>query len=353
MWKKIKAPLISLSLLGAIVGGSAWALPNTIRFQGRLTDSQGRPIVGSPQIRFEIYDAATDGRKVWYSPPLNVNSNEAGLFSVDIDMGPSGSAVFGSESKLFLQITVKDTGSDQALSPRQQLSNVPFAFYSQVAASATVAASVPDNSISKQKIQNDAIDSSKIGDRSVMTVDMATDSVSSPIIADGGVKGIDLEDETITPDKMNTAAFTTAGWVVPQGAIFMFLGANCPAGYDEVVEFRNRVAMGADIGSADPDVPNAAGQEFGSKTHTHIIGHSHGTGVQQGFTGQQDIGTGQNVVYFSNPKLISGVGAFGGGDNIWLRGLDHSHQTNSQDTTTSGATLTLPPALTTIFCRKQ
>lgn len=333
---------------------SLYASSNFIRFQGRLTDTEGRPILGSPQVSFEIYDAAAGGTKLWGPTPFqNVNANDAGLFSTDI--GPFNSPlIFSVSPNLFLQVTIKagTAQTNQVLSPRQELSNVPYAFYSQVSASATVAGSVPDGSISRIKIQDDAVDSSKIENHSVVTLKLATGAVTSSVVADGSLTGFDLENETITPDKMNVSSFTTAGWIIPQGAIFMFLGG-CPAGYDEVTELRNRVPMGADIGNTDPDVPNSTGQQLGSKSHIHGIGHTHEISVQQNYSAEQDISTGEDIVWFSNPKLISAVGAFGKGDLVWLRGLDHSHETVSQIPNQSASTTALPPALTAIFCRKQ
>ncbi len=344
--------LSCLTLLLFVVGSRA--APDLFRFQGRLTDSQGRPITGTPQVSFEVYDAPTNGTRLWGPTAFqNVNANDAGLFATDI--GPfTSQSIFSGTQDLYLQVTIKaGTGqTNQVLSPRQRLTAVPFSFRANRSDQATTADTVPDGSITAAKIQSGAVGSNQISDRSVMSIDLATNAVSTANIADGSVRGVDLEGDTVTPDKMNTAAFTTAGWIVPQGAIFMFLGS-CPAGYAEVTELRNRLAMGADTGNTDPDVPNSAGQELGSKNHTHTIGHTHGTSVQQNYSAQQDISTGQDIVYFSNPKLIAGVGAFGGGDNIWLRGLDHSHDTVSQSTNQSGSTVELPPSLTVIFCRKQ
>ena len=338
------------------LAGSVSAAPNSLRFQGRLTDSGGRPIFGTPEVKFEIYDDPTGGTRAWGpSPYQKVNSNEAGLFSVDVDMGAGGSAVFANSGDLYLQVTVKSGtgGLDQILSPRQRLSTVPFAFYSQVASSATVALSVPDNSIITSSIQDGAITSSKIQDRSVMGINLATNTITSANIVDGSIKNVDLEDDTITPDKMNVSSFTTAGWIVPSGAIFMFLGPGCPEGYDEVTELRNRVAMGADIANTDPDVPNETGQTFGSKTHTHNIAHSHFTGFGEGFSNLEDIGTPQDMVYFSHPKEVSGVAALANQDYVQLKGVDHVHVSTTQSTTDSSAALTIPPAYTVLFCRKR
>ncbi len=327
----------------------AWAIPTTMRFQGRLTDSQGRPITGTPQVRFEIFNAASGGASVWGpSPYLSVNSNDAGLFSVDIDVGPTGGTVFSSVGDLYLQVTVKagTGGQDQVLSPRQHLSSVPYAFFSQVASSATTAGtanSVSDNSISTSKIQDDAVTSSKILDRSILSVDIATKTVSSSNIADQGVRGINIEDGTITPAKMDVPSFTSAGWIVPQGAVFLFLGTSCPAGYTEVVEFRNRFVVGADLAGTDPLIPDSPGNTIANTlNHNHNVSAnvSYGSEVQA-FDDRSDwaylpSGPAAATAVIGSP--VSGAG---------IRGRPFT-----VSATTANQTL-MPPGYTTIFCRKQ
>jgi hypothetical protein len=328
----------------------AWAAPTTMRFQGRLTDSQGRPIAGSPQVKFEVYDAATNGVRVWGpSSYQSVNSNDAGLFSVDIDLGANGGTVFSGSNDLYLQVTVKSGtgGIDQILSPRQHLSNVPYAFYSQIASSATtagVANSVTDNSISNSKIQDDAVTSSKIMDRSITAVDIGLKAVLSSNIGDQEIKNLNIEDETITPSKMNISSFTNAGWIVPQGAIFLFLGASCPAGYEEVTEFRNRFAIGADIAGADPLVPDSPdGVIANTLKHKHNVA----TGITYG--GEIEAFSSNGYVYYPGNAKVAST-AVNGSPVSGVRGRDRPFDatiTNETEVTP------MPPGLTALFCRKQ
>ncbi|MCG3205429.1 MAG: hypothetical protein KCHDKBKB_02150 [Elusimicrobia bacterium] len=233
-WIPAFALLVVFVVLSAI---PAMAAPTTMRFQGRLTDSQGRPIVGNPQVRFEIFNAATGGALVWGpSSYLGVTSNEAGLFSVDIDLGVNGASTFAAPNDLFLQVTVKagTGGQDQILSPRQKLSSVPYAFYAQTASSASTAGtanSVADNSISNSKLQDNSVNSLKILDRSILSIDLSTGSVTSNNIADGSISNVDIEDETITLAKLSADILASWNLLVPKGVIVAYGGTTPPTGW--------------------------------------------------------------------------------------------------------------------------
>ena len=69
---------------------AAYAVPNKINVQGRLTNNSGQPIEGTVDVKFEIYSALTGGTLLW--PVLapdgdgieTVNTNASGLFSTEI-----------------------------------------------------------------------------------------------------------------------------------------------------------------------------------------------------------------------------------------------------------------------------
>ncbi len=355
--KKKLGVCFSLLTLGMTLAVSAWAIPTTMRFQGRLTDSQGRPITGTPQVRFEIFNAASGGTSVWGpSPYLSVNSNDAGLFSVDIDVGPSGGTVFSSAGDLYLQVTVKagTGGQDQVLSPRQHLSNVPYAFFSQVASSATTAGtanSVSDNSISTAKIQDNAVTSSKIADGTIAGPDLASNAVSSTKIADGSVQGADIADQTIANNNLTDGTITLAklnpasfdGLLVPPGAVFMFLGA-CPSGYIEETGFRNRFIIGADTAGVDPVVPDSPGNAI-----TSTLNHNHSVSASVNYGGEVEaFDASSNWSYFPGSvpaaaTAVQGSPVSGAG----IRGRPFSVSATSANQTP------MPPGFTIRFCRKQ
>ena len=104
---------------------------NTISFQGRLLDSAGNPVNGTPVMNFRVYTQAVGGTPVWedgYSVPV-----ENGLFTVFLEIPP---ALFDGQA-LWLGVQVE--GDAQEMTPRQQLLPAPYALYAKSAGSGTEA----------------------------------------------------------------------------------------------------------------------------------------------------------------------------------------------------------------------
>jgi hypothetical protein len=255
MEKRFKWHFVYGLLLGLTFVHSAWGLSNNIRFQGRLTDSTGRPIVGTPQVSFGIFNASTGGNPLWGPTSFqNVNANESGLFATDL--GPfTDLSIFSGSQDLYLQVTVLGgTGqTTQVLSPRQKLGSVPFAFYSQVAASATtagsatVATSVPDNTITSSNIQNGAITTNKI----------QQGAIGSDQIADHTIQQVDLSTAIVSQ-------------FIPSGMIAMFAQA-CPTGWTRFSQLDSRFPLGTPAYTGSP-----AGSSMITGLTTSMAGsHSH------------------------------------------------------------------------------
>ena len=97
------------------------AVPGLLNFQGRLATPSGNPVPnGNYSIRFRLYDDPTVG-SVKFEQTLASVAVKNGTFAVTL----SGvtTAIFA--GNLWLEIKV---GSDAALTPRQQLATVPYAF---------------------------------------------------------------------------------------------------------------------------------------------------------------------------------------------------------------------------------
>ena len=112
----------------------------TFTYQGVLTDSSG-PLNGSCDLTFTLYDSPGPGGNP--VPPLGSGSPNpntklnsqvsGGLVTTTLDFGPS--AFTGGPR--WLEITVHDTkpgGATTTLSPRQQLTPLPYAIYAENAA---------------------------------------------------------------------------------------------------------------------------------------------------------------------------------------------------------------------------
>lgn len=130
------------------------AVPGTLTYQGRLTDSSGTPASGTVSMTFAIYGVSTGGTVLWMETQSSV-SVASGIFTVTLgSVTPIPSTVF-SNTDLYLGIKV---GADAEMTPRQKLHSVPFAIKAGVA---DIANSVEDGAITDAKISG-TISSSKI-----------------------------------------------------------------------------------------------------------------------------------------------------------------------------------------------
>jgi hypothetical protein len=97
-----------------------------INVQGELIDYQGNPIKDSFDIQFSIYDAETEGTKLWSETVENVKV-ENGIFSVYLGENSNLTPdIFTGAQNLFLGMKL----GDQSEFIRQRISAVPQAIYS-------------------------------------------------------------------------------------------------------------------------------------------------------------------------------------------------------------------------------
>ncbi|MFQ5608332.1 MAG: hypothetical protein ACE5GA_10325, partial [Candidatus Zixiibacteriota bacterium] len=91
---------------------SAFAAPDSVSYQGRLTDGGGNPLSGNFSLKFTIYDVPVGGVTLWTETQSAVAVSD-GLFSVLLgDVTPLDESVFSS-SPTFLGITVGSDGLEQ------------------------------------------------------------------------------------------------------------------------------------------------------------------------------------------------------------------------------------------------
>ena len=95
------------------------AVPQTIAFQGQLTDANGTPTVGSVTVTFRLYDALTAGTKLW-EETQSVSADQ-GLFSALLGSITPLTIAFDQPYWVELQV------NSEVLSPRQPLSSSPYA----------------------------------------------------------------------------------------------------------------------------------------------------------------------------------------------------------------------------------
>ena len=124
-WWKISV----CSLLGVCCSlghAIAWAdVPKTISYQGKLTESDGSPLVGEHTVVLRLYDAATAGIRLWEEQhAISLARGDNGVFVVLLgSRTPFGSSITFN-SPLWLTIELDGAGE---FSPRQPLSAVGYA----------------------------------------------------------------------------------------------------------------------------------------------------------------------------------------------------------------------------------
>jgi len=122
-----------LFLTVLILGLAVFAqVPQTISFQGRLTDITGEPLPDSDYaLTFRLYDSGTGGTALW-SEVQTVNTSN-GLFTVMLGEATPFVDIEDFYAPLWLSVDIDGAGE---LDPRYQLGASPYAFVAIVADSA-------------------------------------------------------------------------------------------------------------------------------------------------------------------------------------------------------------------------
>lgn len=96
----------------------AATIGDAITYQGYLTDEQDMPLTGTFTMRFEIYNAKTNGDLLWNSGNREINVND-GLFEIRLDITTD---IFNGE-----ELWVAQTINGELLTPRQEILPAPMA----------------------------------------------------------------------------------------------------------------------------------------------------------------------------------------------------------------------------------
>ncbi|GEM_PF-1575816 len=118
---------IAISALGIMVmsGAAMAAAPNTMAYQGRLTDENGNAMTGQVlDVTFTIYDDTTAGRMALWTDIDTLTCDNNGVFTQELGLEvPIPSEIFDG-AKRWLGIQV---GTDDEMEPLQLLTSVPYA----------------------------------------------------------------------------------------------------------------------------------------------------------------------------------------------------------------------------------
>ncbi len=142
---------VALLLVGSVVEVSAQA-PETILYQGRLTNADGVPIDTTTEVTFNIYSTPSGLGILYYDTTAQITPDASGVFT--IELGPLNQADFVGVRR-YLGIKV---GTENEMTPRQVLTSVPYAF---------AAENIPNSSVTSNKLAAGAVTSEAIASDAV------------------------------------------------------------------------------------------------------------------------------------------------------------------------------------------
>jgi hypothetical protein len=140
-----RAPALLAILILNLQLANAFAQGTAFTYQGQLQDN-GSLASGTYNLQFTLYTNATGGASVAGPVTNNAVAVTNGLFTVTIDFG---SNVWNGETN-WLQIGVESNGAATFtnLSPRQELTPVPYAIYAEGGNAAGLSGTIPMSSFS-------------------------------------------------------------------------------------------------------------------------------------------------------------------------------------------------------------
>ncbi len=116
--------LTMAAILVAMAAGLAFsAPPKTMHFQGYLTDAADSAVNGTLDMRFSLYDSATNSTALWTEAHDDVPVDQ-GVYSVILGGGNSTLGDLPFDQTYYIGVTV---GSDAEMSPRIELASSAYA----------------------------------------------------------------------------------------------------------------------------------------------------------------------------------------------------------------------------------
>jgi len=210
------------------------SIPQTINYQGYLTDPQGTPIDETVTITFSIYPDTTDIAPLW-KETQTVRVTE-GVFSVNLgDVVPVNLPF---DTVYYLGVKV---GSDSEMTPRQSLTSSPYAFRAAMAENlmdnAVTTTIIANDAVTTDKIADDAISGDKISPAAVTSVNIAHGAIGSSHIGDGSIENNDLADNSVTALKIKPNIVSSIDQVAADGGdIDLIAGENISIQSDDIAD---------------------------------------------------------------------------------------------------------------------
>ena len=165
-------------------------IPQTINYQGYLTDSIGNPLNGTVDMVFALYDVDTGGSPLWTETQTSVPVTD-GLFSVNLgEVDPITNPLdLPFDTSYWLGVTV---GTDSEMTPRQPVTSVGYSYR------AGIADAVKAGGVDSSMLAEDAVTGDKIDDGAVQTAHLFTGAVTTDKLDDDAVNSAKIVNNTVT-----------------------------------------------------------------------------------------------------------------------------------------------------------
>jgi len=130
MNKLSRTMLLFACVAGVLVPARALAgVPLTLTQQGRLLNTDGTPVAGPVRMIFAIYDSSSATTPLWTETQSNVML-DTGAFSVQLGSVTAFPGTLWDGTPRYLGVTV---GNDAEMTPREQITSVPYALLADTA----------------------------------------------------------------------------------------------------------------------------------------------------------------------------------------------------------------------------
>ena len=161
--KSIATIVIVLSLI-ALLSTIAFAIPNSLTLQGKLTNLAGASQQGTFNFTFRIYDSFTDGSILWELANYNVTTDANGVYDVILK-----NVNLSFADQYYLGITLM---ADNESKPRINLTSAPYSFRANTSELLNLNATIGAGATTFLKINGtlNVTDSIALGDASTDTI---------------------------------------------------------------------------------------------------------------------------------------------------------------------------------------
>ncbi|MCH7878058.1 MAG: hypothetical protein IH914_01940 [candidate division Zixibacteria bacterium] len=238
--------LCGIAMLSAASANAA--VPQTISYQGRLTDAAGDPVPDVPiRVKFIIYRDAVGGAILWNSGTQVVTPTD-GLFTY-----PLGSNVvlpdnLFTDTIRYLGITVD---VDPELTPRERFRTVPYAYQALRADTADISVTVFDGAITSVKLAANSVKSVHIVDGTITSTDISNSTITATDMAANSVGAAQIQSNAVNNSKMTNNSIGSAE-VIDNSLTASDLAAGSVTGSEIATDAVNNSKMtNNSIGSAE------------------------------------------------------------------------------------------------------